>query len=61
VVSKLRKALVKDGWDNMKSSLDVLLDGEQVAMDVDMAIMEKAEVFIGNGMSPFSSSFFHRC
>jgi len=49
----LKGALQKDGWDDLKSSLDVRLDGEQqyVAMAVDMAIAEKAEVFVGNGVS----------
>jgi len=53
----LKGALQKDGWDDLKSSLDVRLDGEQnyVAMAVDMAIAEKAEVFVGNGVS---ASFF---
>jgi hypothetical protein len=51
----LKGALQKDGWDDLKSSLDVRLDGEQgyVAMAVDMAIAEKAEVFVGNGVSLF--------
>jgi hypothetical protein len=54
----LKGALQKDGWDDLKSSLDVKLDGEQgyVAMAVDMAIVEKVEVFVGNGVSLF---FFH--
>jgi hypothetical protein len=54
----LKGALQKDGWDDLKSSLDVRLDGEQnyVAMAVDMAIAEKAEVFVGNGVSLLSSS-----
>ena len=49
----LKGALQKDGWDDLKSSLDVRLDGEQnyVAMAVDMAIAEKAEVFVRNGVS----------
>jgi hypothetical protein len=49
----LKGALQKDGWDDLKSGLDVRLDGEQgyVAMAVDMAIAEKAEVFVGNGVS----------
>ena len=49
----LKGALQKDGWDDLKSSLDLRLDGEQgyVAMAVDMAIAEKAEVFVGNGVS----------
>ena len=49
----LKGALQKDGWDDLKSSLDLRLDGEQgyVAMAVDMAIAEKAEMFVGNGVS----------
>ena len=58
-LNNLKEALQKDGWDDLKSSLDVKLDGEQayVAMAVDMAIAEKAEVFVGNGVS-LSSLFF---
>jgi hypothetical protein len=49
----LKAALQKDGWEDLNSSLDVQLDAAQiqVAMAVDMAIAEKAEVFIGNGVS----------
>lgn len=49
----LRSALKDDGWDDLKSSFDVQLDSEQkyVAMATDMAIAEKAEVFVGNGVS----------
>jgi hypothetical protein len=49
----LKDALKKDGWEDLKSSLDLRLDMEQqhVAMAVDMAIAEKSEVFIGNGVS----------
>jgi hypothetical protein len=49
----LKGALLKDGWDDVKSSLDLRLDSKQkhVAMAVDMAIAEKSEVFIGNGVS----------
>jgi hypothetical protein len=52
------------GWDDLKSSGDLKLDGEQgyVGMAVDMAIAEKAEVFVGNGVScsscPFLRTFF---
>jgi len=51
----LKRALQQDGWDDLKSSLYV---GEQayVAMAVDMAIAEKAEVFVGNGFSSLSSN-----
>lgn len=49
----LKGVLKKDGWDEMVTSLDIKLDEEQeyVAMAVDMAIAEKAEVFVGNGVS----------
>ena len=44
---------LKGGWDEMVTSLDIKLDEEQeyVAMAVDMAIAEKAEVSVGNGVS----------
>jgi hypothetical protein len=53
-------ALQQDVWDDLKSNLDVQLDGEQayVAMAVDMAIAEKAEVFVGNEVSFFLLSLF---
>lgn len=49
----LKSALQADGWDDLKSSLDIHLDAAQtyVAMAVDMAIAEKAEIFVGNGVS----------
>jgi GDP-fucose protein O-fucosyltransferase len=52
-LSGLKTALQKDGWEDLKSSLDIQLDAAQVhvAMAVDMAIAEKAEVFVGNGVS----------
>lgn len=54
----LKNALREDGWDDLKSSLDLKLDPAQtyVAMAVDMAIAEKAEVFVGNGFSSLSSN-----
>lgn len=54
----LKSALEEDGWDDLVSSTDIVLDSEQkhVAMAVDMAIAEKAEVFIGNGFSSLSSN-----
>ena len=47
----------------MKSTVELRLDDEQeyVGMAVDMAIAEKAEVFVGNGVRfflLFFSSFF---
>ncbi|RDB29870.1 hypothetical protein Hypma_013959 [Hypsizygus marmoreus] len=54
----LKGALQKDGWDDLTSSLDIKLDSAQtyVAMAVDMAIAEKAEVFVGNGFSSLTSN-----
>lgn len=65
----LKSALEEDGWDDLVSSTDIVLDSEQkyVAMAVDMAIAEKAEVFIGNGVSFFLGAclliefFTHLC
>jgi hypothetical protein len=59
----LKGALQEDGWDDMKSTVELRLDDEQeyVGMAVDMAIAEKAEVFVGNGVRfflLFFSSFF---
>lgn len=55
-VSELRDELRRDGWEEVKSSLDVQLDREQkyVSMAIDMAIAERAEVFVGNGVSHHS-------
>ena len=51
-VDSLRKAVEKEGWVDLKSSLDLAVDREQkyVEMAIDMAIAERAEVFIGNGV-----------
>lgn len=48
----MRAALLADGWSEVASSGDVVLDGEQyyVGMAVDMAIAERAQVFVGNGV-----------
>ena len=45
---------------DLKSSLDVWLNVEQgyVSMVVDMAIAEKVEVYVGNGVSSFHSLLF---
>ncbi|KAH8107446.1 hypothetical protein DFH11DRAFT_1189477 [Phellopilus nigrolimitatus] len=57
-VDSLREALRVDGWEDLRSSLDVSVDAEQryVAMAIDMAIAERAEVFVGNGFSSLSSN-----
>ncbi|KAG6916157.1 hypothetical protein DXG01_008209 [Tephrocybe rancida] len=48
----LKAALLKDGWDDLKSTLDLQLDPKQtqVAAAVDMAIAERSQVFVGNGL-----------
>lgn len=57
-LDELKQALKKDGWGEMVSSADVekRLDEEQkwVGMAVDMAVAEKAEVFLGNGVRSLS-------
>lgn len=59
-LAALKTALQADGWGDLVSSVEVErnLDGEQgyVSMAVDMAIAEKAEVFVGNGFSSLSSN-----
>ncbi|THH17017.1 hypothetical protein EW146_g3711 [Bondarzewia mesenterica] len=54
----LESALKKDGWEDVVGSAGLTLDAEQkyVAMAVDMAIAEKAEVFVGNGFSSLTSN-----
>ncbi|KAG6917483.1 hypothetical protein DXG01_002346 [Tephrocybe rancida] len=50
-MNELKRALLSDGWLDVTSSLDLRLDSAQqhVSMAVDMAIAEKADVFVGNG------------
>ncbi|EGO04120.1 hypothetical protein SERLA73DRAFT_175890 [Serpula lacrymans var. lacrymans S7.3] len=57
-LDELKLALEEDGWDELISSLDIHLDAEQfyVSMAVDMAVAEKAEVFVGNGFSSLTSN-----
>ncbi|PFH45717.1 hypothetical protein AMATHDRAFT_77948 [Amanita thiersii Skay4041] len=46
------------GWEEVMTSVDLVLDSAQryVGMAVDMAIAERAEVFVGNGFSSLSSN-----
>ncbi|KAG6817112.1 hypothetical protein H0H87_012633 [Tephrocybe sp. NHM501043] len=48
----LKAALLKDGWEDLKSTHDLSLDPKQtqVAAAVDMAIAERSQVFVGNGL-----------
>lgn len=57
-LGELTNALKDDGWEDVVSTVDLHLDAEQqhVSMAVDMAIAERAEVFIGNGFSSLSSN-----
>lgn len=61
---EVREALTKDGWTDVATTQDVQLDAEQyyVSMAVDMAIAERAEVFVGNGVRliSFLDSCVHR-
>lgn len=53
-VAKLKEALLAaDHWDNIASSRDLRLSDEQqyVAQAADMLIGQRADVFIGNGVS----------
>ena len=52
-LNSLKRALEKDGWEDIRHNGELEMDGAQkhVAMAVDMAIAEKAEVFVGNGVS----------
>ncbi|KAJ6453085.1 hypothetical protein C8R45DRAFT_1039525 [Mycena sanguinolenta] len=57
-VNSVRSELVKDGWDEVWGSGDIVLDPAQagVGMAVDMRIGEGAEVFLGNGFSSLTSN-----
>ncbi|KAL5526196.1 hypothetical protein ACEPAG_7535 [Sanghuangporus baumii] len=57
-VNRLGRVLAEDGWSVLKSGRDLRLDIEQkhVSTAIDMAIAERADVFVGNGFSTFSSN-----
>ncbi|KZT33630.1 hypothetical protein SISSUDRAFT_992852 [Sistotremastrum suecicum HHB10207 ss-3] len=57
-VEELRRMLIEDGWEGVKSSLDLELDShaKYVSMAVDMSIVQRAEVFVGNGFSSLTSN-----
>ncbi|KAJ7617353.1 hypothetical protein FB45DRAFT_933987 [Roridomyces roridus] len=61
-VEALGEALRADGWARVLSSVDLVLDKEQmdVAMAVDMELARKAEVFVGNGWSSFTSNIVYQ-
>ncbi|KIJ93493.1 hypothetical protein K443DRAFT_684529 [Laccaria amethystina LaAM-08-1] len=65
-IAELEQALIKDGWGGSSGRTVLIstrdmqerLDAEQkyVSVGVDMAIAERAEVFLGNGFSSLSSN-----
>ncbi|KAL0066393.1 hypothetical protein AAF712_006652 [Marasmius tenuissimus] len=57
-LSQLARKLQDNGWADIINSNDLYLDSaqKQVSGAVDMAIAEKAEVFIGNGFSTLSGN-----
>jgi hypothetical protein len=59
----LKRKLMDDGWDDVVVSEDLVLDKEQQGVDVavDMSIAERAEVFVGNGVSLFVRSIVPTC
>ncbi|KAJ7247751.1 hypothetical protein C8J57DRAFT_1673558 [Mycena rebaudengoi] len=60
-IDEVRAALGKDGWA-VSSTQDLLLDAEQlgVSMAIDMEIASRAAVFIGNGISSFTSNIVYK-
>ena len=52
-VEGLKRALAKSGWEAVASSRDVVVNKEQkyVEQAVDMLIGQRAQVFVGNGVS----------
>ena len=52
-VEALKRALAKNGWEAVASSRDVVVNKEQkyVEQAVDMLIGQRAQVFVGNGVS----------
>ncbi|KAJ7739236.1 hypothetical protein DFH07DRAFT_840276 [Mycena maculata] len=60
-INELKDALRTDGWATVATSQDLVLDAEQtdVSMAVDMEIARRAEVFVGNGWSSFTSNIVY--
>uniref|UniRef100_A0A0W0G2T9 Uncharacterized protein n=1 Tax=Moniliophthora roreri TaxID=221103 RepID=A0A0W0G2T9_MONRR len=57
-LSKLSKKLREDGWSEVTTSYDFELDAAQTQVSgaIDMAIAEKADVFVGNGFSSMTAN-----
>lgn len=58
-VERLAADLAADGWGKVVSTVDLVLDNEQleVSMAVDMEIARRAKVFVGNGVSKLPAVF----
>ena len=59
-MASLKQRLYQEGgWDSILSSRDLVLSPEQkaVAQTVDMAIAQRAAVFLGNGVSLLVCSY----
>jgi hypothetical protein len=56
-LNSLRSALKADGWEDVVFGGELEMDMAQkhVSMAVDMAIAEKAEVFVGNGVGDLNA------
>jgi hypothetical protein len=52
-ISKVKHALLEDGWEDVITTKDLMLDRWERYLDgaVDMAIAERAGLFVGNGVS----------
>lgn len=52
-LAPLRAQFLADGWTNIVTTRDLVLDAEakEVGMAVDMEIARRAAVFVGNGVS----------
>lgn len=52
-LAKLKSDLKRDGWAKVSTSQDMTLDWQEtwVAQSIDMAIAQRSEVFVGNGVS----------
>ncbi|KAF9260589.1 hypothetical protein L218DRAFT_962404 [Marasmius fiardii PR-910] len=57
-VARLNEELRRDGWEDVINPADIKLDAKQnqVSVAVEMAIAERAEVFVGNGFSSVTAN-----
>jgi hypothetical protein len=52
-LAKLKEDLGADGWKKVSTSQDMSLNWQEtwVSQSIDMSIAQRAEVFVGNGVS----------